>query len=181
MELQTKRLTLRQWKESDRAPFARMNSDPQVMAFFPSIISSGKTDQFIDANRLLLSREGWGSWAVEVTENQEFIGFVGLSSVPAWHPCGGSVDIGWRLIPDYWGQGYATEAAKVALDVGFNDLGLEEIVSYTSACNRPSRAVMLRLNMIKDPIGFEHPRIPEDCELRTHVVYRLTKARWLSK
>jgi RimJ/RimL family protein N-acetyltransferase len=86
-------------------------------------------------------------------------------------PC---VEIGWRLSTAYWGHGYATEAARLALGHGFGSLGLREIVSFTSATNLRSRAVMERLGMRRDPADdFDHPSIPEGHVLRRHVLYRL--------
>jgi ribosomal-protein-alanine N-acetyltransferase len=89
------------------------------------------------------------------------------------------VEIGWRLARHAWGRGYATEAARRALQHGFEALGLEEIVSFTVPANLRSLAVMERLGMRRDPAGdFEHPRLPEGHRLRRHVLYRLSRETW---
>src|SRR5919202_1462463 len=127
-ELRTARLLLRRWRDEDRAPFAAMNADPRVMEFFPGVLSRAESDDLaarIDHN---FERQGFGLWAVEIPGVTDFAGFVGLA-VPRFEahftPC---VEVGWRLARAYWGRGYATEAARAALAVGFRRLGLDEIV-----------------------------------------------------
>jgi RimJ/RimL family protein N-acetyltransferase len=103
-----------------------------------------------------------------------FIGFAGLAVArfrAHFTPC---VEVGWRLASDYWGQGYATEAARLALGYGFGALALSEVVSFTTATNYRSRAVMERLRMRRDPVDdFDYPALPEGHPLRRHVLYRL--------
>lgn len=176
--LETDRLVLRKWRESDREPFASMNTNEAVMRFFPRHYTSEESNNFIDANQRLLHERGWANWAVEIAHSGHFAGFTGLSHPAPWHPCAGSVEIGWRLHNDYWGRGIATEAATRVLAYGFNDVGLKEIISFTAHCNLPSIAVMKKLGMRQDTEGFEHPRIGEGSPLRSHVVYRLSKAQW---
>ena len=116
---------------------------------------------------------GFGLWALEVRATGEFVGFTGLD-VPEFEahfmP---AVEIGWRLARSAWGQGYATEAARTALSFGFEEVGLVEIVSFTTPANRRSRAVMERLGMSHDPADdFDHPRLPPGHPQRRHVLYR---------
>ena len=123
--------------------------------------------------RAHFARHGFGFWAVEVPGVAEFIGLVGLA-VPRFEahftPC---VEIGWRLARAHWGRGYATEAARAALDFGFRDLNLDEIVAFTVPTNRRSRAVMERIGMTRSAADdFDHPAIPEGHPLRRHVLYR---------
>ena len=109
-----------------------------------------------------------------------FAGFIGLSvpkRVLPFMPC---VEVGYRLAQKYWGQGYATEGARAALDVGFNKLGLEEIVSFTAIANLPSQAVMQRIGMINAHEDFDHPALPEGSELRRHCLYRISRERWMA-
>ena len=179
IEVATVRLRLRQWRDADRAPFAALNADPLVMKYFASVISREASDRSIDVWQAELAERGWSNWAVEKVQGGEFIGFVGLS-VPRraelpFMPC---VEIGWRLGRAFWGQGYATEAARAALRVGFERLGLPEIVAFTSLINRPSRAVMERIGMIDSGEDFDHPALPEGSGLRRHCRYRLPRARW---
>ena len=90
-----------------------------------------------------------------------------------------AVEIGWRLAPAHWGKGYATEAAKAAVRFGFEDLNLDQIVSFTVAANKSSWSVMERLGMTRDPAeDFDHPRLPKGHTLRRHVLYRLTFVAW---
>lgn len=76
------------------------------------------------------------------------------------------------------GQGYATEAARAALQVGFERLALQEIVSFTAVRNRRSRAVMERLHMVRDEETFDHPDVPGESGLREHCLYRISRKNW---
>ena len=180
IELETERLLLRQWIESDREPFARLNTDPRVMEFLPSILDRAASDAMIDRIQMLINERGWGLWAVESKQDKQFIGFVGLHIPTAELPFSPCVEIGWRLAFEYWGKGYATEAAQAALKVGFDRLELPEIVSFTTIDNHRSSAVMERLGMNRDAETFEHPNIPVGYSLREHCLYRLSREKWQS-
>jgi ribosomal-protein-alanine N-acetyltransferase len=180
--LTTDRLRLRRWRDEDRAPFAALNADPDVMRYFPSTLTRAQSDAMVDAIEEDFAARGWGLWAVEVVGGAPFIGFVGLN-VPgfeaAFTPC---VEIGWRLAKEHWGHGYASEAAREVLRFGFEDAGLDEIVSFTSVENTPSQAVMTRIGMVRDPAeDFDHPRLAIGHWLRRHVLYRLSREQWLAK
>jgi ribosomal-protein-alanine N-acetyltransferase len=177
--LTTARLRLRQWREEDLAPFAALNADPQVMEFFPKVLTRAESDAVAGRIRDHFARHGFGLWAVEAPGVVDFMGFVGLA-VPSFEahftPC---VEIGWRLAREHWGHGYATEAATAALAFGFVDRALEEIVAFTVPANIPSRRVMGRLGMRRLPADdFEHPAIADGHPLRSHVLYRLRRADW---
>jgi RimJ/RimL family protein N-acetyltransferase len=180
IEVETERLHLRQWIESDREPFARLNADPRVMEFFPSILDRSTSDAMIDRLQTKIADKGWGFWAVESKQDKQFIGFVGLEIPKADLPFSPCVEIGWRLAFEYWGKGYATEAAKVARKVGFDRLELPEIVSFTTIDNHRSRAVMERLGMNLEAETFEHPSLPVGHSLREHCLYRLSREKWQS-
>lgn len=174
MTLTTARLRLRPWRDTDRAPFAALNADPQVMEFFPRCLGRAESDAFADRIEAHFARHGFGLWAVELPGTAPFIGFIGLS-VPAFEapfmPC---VEIGWRLARAHWGQGYAREGARRALAYGFDAARLSEIVSFTARVNVRSCAVMERIGMRRDLGGdFEHPALPEGHRLRLHVLYRI--------
>jgi len=174
-ELATDRLRLRQWREADREPLAAMSADPAVMEFYPAPSTREESDAAIDRWRAQIAGQGWSNWAVEITQSREFIGFVGLSvprRVLPFSPC---VEVGWRLARPHWGKGYATEAARAALAFGFDELALEEIVSFTALVNRRSRAVMERIGMANANQDFEHPAVPEGHRLRPHCLYRIRK------
>jgi RimJ/RimL family protein N-acetyltransferase len=172
--LETQRLKLRRWCSGDREPFAELNADPEVMEHFPAVLSRTQSDDLIEAIEAGFEVRGFGLWALETRGGGEFIGFTGLS-VPAFEahfmP---AVEVGWRLARSAWGKGYATEAARAALAFGFDEVGLEEVVSFTVPGNRRSRAVIERLGMSHDPAGdFDHPGLPAGHPQRHHVLYRL--------
>ena len=175
--LKTSRLDLRLWRDEDLRALAAMNADPRVMEFFPKVLDRAESDAQAARIRDHFARRGFGLWVVEVPGIADFIGFVGLA-VPTiethFTPC---VEIGWRLIPEHWGKGYATEAALASLDFGFRQLGLDEIVSYTAVPNVRSRRVMERIGMSHTPADdFDHPSISEGHPLRRHVLYRARRS-----
>ncbi len=175
---ETERLRLRQWLDGDLIPFRDMGSDPRVMEFFPERLDSAASDAMAARVRGLIAERGWGFWAVELRRSGEFIGFTGLHVPRADLPFAPCVEIGWRLAAGHWGRGYATEAARAALRIGFEELDLVEIVSFTAVLNRRSQAVMERLGMRRDRLGFEHPAVAEGHPLRPHVLYRLSRSGW---
>ena len=180
IEFDTPRLRLRQWRASDVAPFAALNADPRVMEFFPELMRPPESRAMARRIRGLIRERGWGLWAVEVLDGARFIGFVGLHVPAAELPCSPCVEIGWRLAPTHWGCGYATEAARGALAVGFETLGLDEIVSFTAAPNLRSQAVMQRLGMHLRG-EFDHPSVPAGSPLRRHVLYAMQRDHWLAR
>jgi RimJ/RimL family protein N-acetyltransferase len=170
----TDRLLLRRWQPSDRAPFAAINRDPQVMQHFPSLLNRRQSDQMVDRVEAHFERHGFGLWAAELRAAHEFIGFIGLS-IPrfdaAFMPC---VEIGWRLAAAHWGRGLATEGARAVVCHAFAFLKLGDLVSFTVPVNMRSRRVMEKLGMAHDPAeDFDHPNLPPDHPLRRHVLYRL--------
>jgi RimJ/RimL family protein N-acetyltransferase len=172
--MRSERLLLRRWRPSDRAPFAALNADPNVMRYFPATLARAESDAFADQIEAHFERHGFGLWAVEVPGLAPFIGFVGLS-VPRFEapftPC---VEVGWRIAAEHWGRGYAPEAARAALGFGFDTVGLREVLSFTAVANQSSRRVMEKLGMSHDPADdFDHPALPEGHALRRHVLYRL--------
>lgn len=177
--IDTERLHLRPWRYFDRASFAAMNADPEVMEFFPATLTEAESDALVDRIRAQFDEHGFGLWALEVRGRGEFIGFTGLAIQTFDAPFNPSVEIGWRLARSAWGKGYATEAATAAITDGFERVGLESIVSLTAATNVRSQAVMERLGMTRDPAeDFDHPRVPEGSPLRRHVLYRLDRSAW---
>jgi RimJ/RimL family protein N-acetyltransferase len=157
-----------------------MNADPQVMRFFRGTQSREASDRNIDVWQAEIVERGWSNWAVEVVGSGAFAGFIGLSVPKRALPFMPCVEVGYRLARNHWGRGYATEGARAALDVGFEKLGLEEIVSFTAVVNLPSRAVMRRIGMIDANEDFDHPALPEGSELRRHCLYRISRERWMA-
>ncbi len=170
-EIVTPRLLLRRWRDADRAPFAAMNADPEVMRYFPATLDRAASDALVDRVEQHLARHGFGLWALEVRATGALVGFTGLSPMPDGVP-GAGYEIGWRLARPAWHQGYATEAATAARDVALGPLGMPELWSMTAVLNTPSQAVMRRIGMTRHG-EFDHPRVPEG-PLRRHVLYRLT-------
>jgi ribosomal-protein-alanine N-acetyltransferase len=179
-ELATERLLLRRWRPEDRAPFAALNADPEVMRHFPAPLSRSESDALAGLVAGHVEREGWGLWALEDRATGGFLGFTGLARPAFEAPFMPAVEIGWRLARDAWGRGFAGEAARAAAAFAFEQLELAEIVSFTVVDNERSRAVMRRIGMRHHPAeDFDHPRIGDEHEhLRRHVLYRLTAADW---
>jgi RimJ/RimL family protein N-acetyltransferase len=173
--LRTDRLILRRWRDTDRAPFARMNADPEVMRYMVRPLSREESDAFVDRAESHFDEHGYGLWAVEISGGAPFIGYVGLwrrDFVADFTP---AVEVGWRLDRPFWGHGYATEAARAAIQDGFQRAGLAEIVSFTVPANVRSVRVMERVGMTRDLRGdFEHPNVPAGSPLRHHVLYRIS-------
>jgi ribosomal-protein-alanine N-acetyltransferase len=178
--LSTPRLILRPWRDDDAELFAAMFVDPKVMQFLgPAPTDRAAIDAGIQRTKAHFAAHGFGWWAVEVPGVAPFIGFIGLA-VPRFEaPFMPAVEVGWRLARAHWGKGYATEGARAALEFGFTQLGLEEIVAFTVPANARSLRVMERLGMTHAPAeDFDHPRLAEGHPLRRHVLYRLGRARW---
>lgn len=171
--LETARLHLRDWRDSDREPFHRITSDPRVMEFFPALLSREEADALIARIEAHQAQHGFTFFAAELRTTAEFIGFIGMVHTPFeahFTPC---VEIGWRLGAAFWGEGLATEGAQAVLQFGFRELKLPEIVALTVPANYRSRRVMEKLGMTYNPADdFEHPRLPQDHPLRRHVLYR---------
>jgi len=174
--LQTDRLLLRRWRDSDRLPFQAMSADPRVMEFMPSLLSEAESDALIDRAQSNFDRHGYGPFAAELLENQAFIGFIGLSIPNFDATFMPAVEVGWRLGFDFWGRGLATEGARAVIRYAFSELGLDGLVSFTVPGNVRSRRVMEKIGMTHDPRDdFDHPRLPEGHPLRRHVLYRLQR------
>lgn len=173
VELRTERLLLRPWRSKDRAPFAAMNADPEVRRWFPGLLDRPASDAQADRLQAHIDEHGFGFWAIEAPGEAAFIGITGLMHVSSSAPFAPAVETGWRLARAHWGRGYATEAARAALEHGFGALALPEIVAFAVPGNTASRRVMERIGMVHDPAGdFDHPALPEASPLRRHVLYR---------
>ncbi|WP_144941867.1 GNAT family N-acetyltransferase [Paenibacillus sp. 32O-W] len=172
--IETPRLQLRDWKEADLEPFSRLNADEEVMTYFSNTLSPEQTNMFYKAIVSEFQECGFGLYAVEVKENKEFIGFIGFHRATFeadFTPC---IEIGWRLKKEAWGRGYATEGAAACLQYGFNELGFNDVCSFTADINEPSKNVMKKIGMsfIK---SFHHPKVEKDSPLCKHVLYHISK------
>ena len=172
--IRTERLLMRRWRDTDRAPFAALNADPEVMRYFPATLDRAASDSLVNVIEARFDHQGFGLWALEVASTAEFVGFTGLNPMPSGVPGTGGMEVGWRLARAAWHQGYATEAATAAVDVAFSGAGLAELWSITAVLNEPSQAVMRRLGMTRHGY-FEHPRIEPGHPIRPHVAYHLDR------
>ncbi len=179
--LVTERLILRSWRDEDRAPFAAMNADPEVMRYFPATLSREELDTLVD--RLIEAEKTFGMtfFATEEQVTGRFIGLIGMRPSPEFLPTTPDVEIGWRIASDMWGRGLATEGARALLRVGFEDLGIGRIVAFTSRANAPSRRVMEKIGLKRETEGdFDHPKIAEGDPLQRQVLYATDRKAWLA-
>lgn len=180
MSLETDRLILRQWKKSDFKSFAEMNSDTETMEYFPSTLTRKESDSMAKTCKSLIDQNGWGYWVIQLKSHHAFLGFVGLHQTSHHYPCSPCIEIGWRLLKQNWGKGYATEAAKQVLDHAFNDLSMKEIISFTSSKNHRSKSVMKRIGLVNTGKNFHHPDLPKDHPLSNQLLYKTTPSQWLN-
>jgi RimJ/RimL family protein N-acetyltransferase len=177
--IRTEHLVLRGWRDTDRAAFAALNADPEVMEHFMGVLDRATSDAEAEVMAANLDRDGWGHWAVALPPDDRFLGFTGLDVVDFPAPWTPATEIGWRFARHAWGSGYATEAARAVLEHAFGELGLDEVVSFTASTNVRSQRVMERLGMHHDAADdFDHPRVPVGHRLRRHVLYRLRRPEW---
>jgi ribosomal-protein-alanine N-acetyltransferase len=179
--LHTDRLVLRAWRPEDREPFAALNADPAVMEHLRSTMTRAQSDEFVDRIEACWAERGWGLWAVEVVGGAPFVGYVGLW--PADQVSGDPCEVGWRLAKEHWGHGYAPEAAREALRFGFEEVGLDHIVSFTIPRNERSWKVMEKIGLRRVEGGdFDHPTVDPATHphLVRHVYYRIDAADWAS-
>lgn len=168
----TQRLGFRFWCNTDTEPFAAINSDPDVMEFFPTTLNTDESIAFIQRVQQHCAEYNYGFYAVELLESREFIGFIGFSHprfTSFFTPC---VEIGWRLAKQHWGMGLATEGARACIEYGHTVLGMRTIYSFTATTNKRSERVMKKIGMQK--VGeFDHPMLPDTSPLQRHVLYHI--------
>jgi RimJ/RimL family protein N-acetyltransferase len=180
--LLTDRLLLRRWESADREPFAELNADPEVMREFRAPLDTAASDAFVDRIEASFDSLGYGLWAVELRATSSLLGFTGLAMQTFDAPFNPSVEVGWRLARSAWGHGFATEAARAALDHAFGAVGLDEVVSITTRSNERSQAVMRRLGMTRDPKDdFEQHQLPPGHPLRPAVLHRISREKWIAQ
>ena len=164
------RLGFRRWQPADLQPMAALNTDPEVMRYFPALQSEAETAAFISRMDSLMDEKGYCYYAVDNLDNGAFIGFTGFAtkSFPAnFTPC---IDIGWRLARAAWGRGFATEAAKACLHYGWDVLGLTTIYAIAPEVNTPSIRIMEKIGM-QHTVRFLHPQLAGNDYLQPCVAY----------
>lgn len=179
--LETPRLLLRRWLPEDLEPFARMNADPVVMEYFAAPYTHERTVSFYQTIQTELDTCGYGLYAAQEKESGLFMGYIGFhrwdDPQMAFCPC---MEIGWRLDKPFWGKGYATEGAKACLELGFTQLGLPDVYSYTAIGNRRSQRVMEKIGLMRGE-EFLNPSVPEESIVRHLVYYHLSREEYLSR
>ena len=156
-----------------------MSADTAVMEYFPSLLCATEVREMVDRIKNHFAAHGFGFWAVEEKSGADFIGLIGLA-IPRFDapftPC---VEIGWRLATEHWGKGYAPEGARASLQYAFEQLKLDEVVSFTSVLNLRSQRVMEKIGITRSAADdFEHPMMPDGDRLRPHVLYRISRTDW---
>lgn len=172
--LETARVVLRQWRSEDYAEFASMNADPDVMRYFPSLLSRAESDTLTKKFDNLIAEKGWGFWVAQRKSDGAFIGLVGLNQADDL-PFASCIEVGWRLAKPYWGKGYATETAAASLHFAFSVLEQDRVAAFTTLANSRSREVMSRLGMEDRLENFLHPRVSESTGLKEHVYYEISR------
>ena len=179
--IETERLILRRWRGADRAAYAAVMADPEVGYWLGGTMNSAECEAHIARLEDHFERLGYGRFAIERKADGAFLGLAGLVAAHAAYentPVAGGVEIGWRLARGDWGSGYATEAARAALDDGFARLHLAEVLAFTTPANLRSRAVMDRLGLHRDEArDFDHPALAGDHPLSRHVVYAISRPK----
>lgn len=174
--IESERLILRGWRDSDREPFAAMSRDPRVMATLGPLMRREESDAAIDRLMRVLAEHGSTFWAIERRSDGAFLGFCGIKPGPEGTPIAGEPEIGWRLAFDHWGQGYAREAAEATLGWAWAATEWAHVAAITTPGNPRSWGLMTRLGMIRaEADDFDHPAVPEGSPLKPHITYRIAR------
>lgn len=169
--IETERLLLRNWSKSDEEPFSKMNSDPEVMKFFPSILTKDESDGLIQRIKIKQEEFGFCYFAAVEKETNDFLGFIGYMYQDYPFKYTPFIDIGWRLKKEAWGKGYATEGAAASIEHARNQ-GLSEIYSVAVHKNHASFNVMKKIGM-KEIDTIDHPKISKESGLNPCKIYHL--------
>ena len=165
------RLGFRNWTTTDIDKMHKINSDEKVMEFFPGIPTKEQTTEFVKRMISQLDDKGFCYFAVDKLDDNEFIGFIGLSEQTYeadFTPC---VDIGWRIKSSEWNKGFASEGAKKCLDYALNELKLENVYSIAPKINIKSEHIMTKIGL-KKQYEFEHSLLTNNDRLKTCVLYK---------
>lgn len=176
---ETARLILRPYEDKDFDSFCKINQDSRVMQYFPNVLTTQGVVELTDKIKRNFSTYGFGFYTCELKLTKQFAGFVGLNYADFtshFTPC---FEIGWRIMHEMWGRGIALEAAQKALDIGFNQYNLEQIVAFTAKNNHKSERVMQKLGMTHtEDDNFYHPKLPKNHPLSLQILYRMKKELW---
>lgn len=174
--IETERLKLRDWQDSDLAPFARMNADPLIMEYYPRTLNEKASNRLVKNFQNHINKHGYGFFAIESIETSQFIGFTGLGTVKLDVPFTPATEIAWRLDYGAWGKGYGTEAALACAQQGFNTYALKEIVAFSVSDNTRAVHMMEKIGMTRDAKGdFIYPGLTKEHRVGNYALYRLKK------
>lgn len=173
---ESERLSFSNWKASDMEALYRLNSDPAVMEYFPKLSTKEEAAAYITKLTDHFEEYGFTYYKVVLKKSDSFVGFIGLKWVKNDIPLAPFVDIGWRLLPDFWGRGLATEGAKACLAFAFSELQLSEVYSLAPLVNKPSIAVMKKIGM-QYLESFDHPLLTDYPELQRCALYQSIKSQ----
>lgn len=165
------RLGFRNWTSTDIDKMHEINSDEKVMEFFPSIPTKEQTTEFVHRMMNQFDEKGFCYFAVDKLDDNEFIGFIGLSEQTYkadFTPC---IDIGWRIDSNEWNKGFATEGAKKCLEYAFDNLKLENVYSIAPKINKKSEHIMTKIGL-KKQYEFKHSLLDNYEDLKTCVLYK---------
>ena len=166
----SERLGFRNWSDEDLPAFAAMNADPVVMEHFAKTLNAAESEAFLTRLRNHYLDRGYTYYAVDVLETGQWIGFIGLAYQDYEASFTPATDIGWRLIPEAWGHGFATEGAKRCLEFAFESLNMESVVATCTATNFKSEKVMQKIGMTRQGM-FNHPRLKDHPDLERCLWY----------
>ncbi|MGO2509144.1 MAG: GNAT family N-acetyltransferase [Vibrio hibernica] len=173
--LTTERLILRPWKETDLDSLIKLNQDPEVMRFFPSVLSEHETQEMFNRVTSLFDINGWGFWLAEHKDTHEFIGLIGLNKVELDIPYAPFMEVGWRVAKDHWGKEYAPEGARAAIKFAFDELDQAAVYAFTAKQNAPSQRVMQKIGMVNTRNDFDHPKLEAGDILQRHCLYKISR------
>ena len=173
--LETQYLILRQWRETDFDFYANLTSNKEVMKFFPKTLSKEESNNAVRKFSKLLKEKSWGFWAVEEKSSNKFLGYAGLHAPQTKFPFSPCVEIAWRMEDEYWENGYVKEAGETILKYAFEEIGLEEIVYFSSIHNHKTEALVCQLGMKKENETFPHPFVEVGHHLSEHYLYKISK------
>jgi RimJ/RimL family protein N-acetyltransferase len=182
--IETDRLILREWVDSDRLILKNIINTPGMMRYFGALMTDEEYDQFFERFLDDQRRGGFCYWAVTLKRERRLIGTCGLRKAddyPAESPVFGMHEIGWRIGEDWWRQGFALEAAKGVVKWLWANSDAEILAAWTSELNVPSQSLMRRLGMIRRvDLDYDHHRVPDDSKLKRHVTYCISRDSFLN-
>ena len=168
------RLGFRLWQPEDLSPFATMLADDRVMEVYPEKKSTEESAAFVESIGKHFIKHKYGLYATDLLSTGQFIGYIGFKYFEFNIAEAPNIEIGWRLSPEIWGQGLATEGANACLDYGWHTLGFERVYSFTAIPNKRSERVMQKIGMQK--LGeFDHPVLSPGHWLERHVLYEIQR------